>query len=78
MEDDRRRDVLKRLSYIEGLVSGGRKMVEEDKYCVDILRQTYAYEKHWKNWRQLSLRGICVHAYQKGLKVFVKRRSFRN
>ena len=45
MEDDRRRDVLKRLSYIEGHVSGIRKMVEEDKYCVDILRQTYAVRK---------------------------------
>jgi DNA-binding FrmR family transcriptional regulator len=45
MEDDRRRDVLKRLSYIEGHVSGIRRMVEEDKYCVDILRQTYAVRK---------------------------------
>ncbi len=35
-------DVLKRLSYIEGHLKGIRKMVEEEKYCVDILRQTYA------------------------------------
>lgn len=35
-------DVLKRLSYIEGHLKGIRKMVEEDQYCVDILRQTYA------------------------------------
>src|SRR2546425_7051570 len=33
------------LSYIEGHVSGIRRMVEEDKYCVDILRQTYAVRK---------------------------------
>ncbi len=45
MQEDRRRDVLKRLSYIEGHVAGIRKMVEEDKYCVDILRQTYAVRK---------------------------------
>ncbi len=34
MQEDRKPDVLKRLSYIEGHVAGIRKMVEEDKYCV--------------------------------------------
>lgn len=38
-------DVLKRLNYIEGHLGGVRKMVEEDQYCVDILRQTYAVRK---------------------------------
>ncbi len=38
-------DVLKRLNYIEGHLGGIRKMVDEDKYCVDILRQTYAVRK---------------------------------
>jgi DNA-binding FrmR family transcriptional regulator len=38
-------DVIKRLNYIEGHLGGIRKMVEEDKYCVDILRQTYAVRK---------------------------------
>ncbi len=42
MQDDRKPDVLKRLSYIEGHIAGIRKMVEEDKYCIDILRQTHA------------------------------------
>ena len=40
-----KQDVLKRLNYIEGHISGIRKMVEEDQYCVDILRQTYAVRK---------------------------------
>lgn len=38
-------DVLKRLNYIEGHIGGIRKMVEQDKYCVDILRQTFAVRK---------------------------------
>ncbi len=38
-------DVLKRLNYIEGHIGGIRKMVEQNKYCVDILRQTYAVRK---------------------------------
>jgi DNA-binding FrmR family transcriptional regulator len=36
-----KQDVLKRLNYIEGHINGIRKMVENDEYCVDILRQTY-------------------------------------
>ena len=44
MQADKAR-VLKRLNYIEGHLGGIRKMVEEDKYCVDILRQTYAVRK---------------------------------
>jgi CsoR family transcriptional regulator, copper-sensing transcriptional repressor len=55
MEDDRRRDVLKRLSYLEGHVSGIRRMVEEDKYCVDILRQTYAVRKAFEKLEAIIL-----------------------
>ncbi len=40
-----KQDVLKRLNYIDGHLSGIRKMIEEDKYCVDVLRQTYAVRK---------------------------------
>jgi DNA-binding FrmR family transcriptional regulator len=45
MQKDRQQEVLKRLSYIEGHVGGIRKMVEDDKYCIDLLRQTYAVRK---------------------------------
>jgi len=36
------KDLLNRLSRIEGQVRGVRKMVEEDSYCVDILMQVSA------------------------------------
>ncbi|WP_329609971.1 metal-sensitive transcriptional regulator [Microaerobacter geothermalis] len=39
MEKD---DILKRLKKIEGQVRGVHKMVEEDRYCVDILIQLAA------------------------------------
>ena len=38
-------DALKRMSYIEGHLVGIRKMLEEDKYCVDVLKQTYAVRR---------------------------------
>ncbi len=40
-----KQEVLKRLNYIEGHLKGIRKMIEEDQYCVDLLRQTYAVRK---------------------------------
>ena len=40
-----KQDVLKRLNYIEGHLGGIRIMIEEDKYCVDILQQTHAVRK---------------------------------
>ena len=68
MEDDRRRDVLKRLSYIEGHVAGIRKMVEEDKYCVDILRQTYAVRKAIEKLEALILEGHLQTCVPEGIK----------
>ena len=37
-----KQNALKRLSYIEGHLAGIRRMVEEDNYCVDVLKQTFA------------------------------------
>ena len=42
MDDEARRRVLNRLKSIEGHVRGVQKMVEEDRYCIDIIRQTDA------------------------------------
>ena len=36
---------LKRLNYIEGHLGGIRRMIEQDTYCVDILKQTYAVRR---------------------------------
>jgi len=38
-------DAIKRLSYIEGHLAGVKKMVDEERYCVDILRQTFAVRR---------------------------------
>ncbi len=40
-----KRDALNRMSYVEGHLAGIRRMVEEDKYCVDILKQTFAVRR---------------------------------
>ncbi len=38
-------DVLRRLAYIEGHLQGVRRMVKDDQYCVDVLKQTYAVRR---------------------------------
>ena len=38
-------DAIKRLRYIEGHLSGIRRMVEQDQYCVDFLKQTFAVKR---------------------------------
>jgi DNA-binding FrmR family transcriptional regulator len=68
MQDERQKDVLKRLSYIEGHVAGIRKMVEEDKYCVDILRQTYAVRKALEKLESIVLEGHLHTCVPEGIK----------
>ncbi len=50
-------DALKRLSYIEGHLSGVRRMVEDDKYCVDILKQTFAVRRAIQKLESKLLQG---------------------
>ncbi len=50
-------ETLKRLNYIEGHLAGVKKMVEEDKYCVDILKQTYAVRRAIEKVEGMLLEG---------------------
>lgn len=61
-------DILKRLNYIEGHLGGIRKMVEDDKYCVDILRQTYAVRKAIEKMEALILEGHLHGCVPEGIK----------
>ena len=45
VQPEAKQDALKRLNYIDGHLSGIRRMVEQDKYCVDILKQTFAVRR---------------------------------
>lgn len=40
-----KKEALKRLSYAQGHLDGIRRMVEDEKYCVDVLKQTYAVRR---------------------------------
>lgn len=57
MTPDIHSNALKRLAYIEGHLNGVRKMLEEDRYCVDILKQTHAIRKAIEKLETLLLDG---------------------
>jgi len=50
-------DALKRLSYIQGHLAGVRRMVEDDKYCVDVLKQTFAVRRAINKLEAVLLEG---------------------
>ena len=55
MKPDAKEETLRRLNYIDGHLEGIRRMVREDKYCVDILKQTYAVRKSIEKLEQVML-----------------------
>ena len=61
-------DALKRLNYIEGHLRGIKKMVEDDTYCVDILKQTYAVQRAIEKFEQVLLRDHLNHCVPDGIR----------
>ncbi len=59
MQSDKKQ-ILNRLATIEGHVKGIRKMVEEDQYCVDIVKQSYAVERALKAFESALLEGHLI------------------
>jgi DNA-binding FrmR family transcriptional regulator len=70
MNDATKASCFKRLSRIEGQVRGLGRMVEEDRYCIDIVTQLSAVRAALRRVEQEVLRdhvGHCVkHAMQSG------------
>jgi DNA-binding FrmR family transcriptional regulator len=65
-----KKDVLNRLATIEGHLKGIRKMVDEDQYCVDILKQVYAVERALQKFEAVlldgHLRGCVIEGFHEG------------
>lgn len=50
-----KQDLLNRLKTIEGHIRGIQRMVEDDGYCVDILKQTKAVQRALDKFNSLVL-----------------------
>lgn len=70
MQNDTKAKCLKRLSRIEGQVRGLARMVEEDRYCIDVITQVAAVRAALKRVEEQVLEdhmGHCVeHAIRSG------------
>jgi CsoR family transcriptional regulator, copper-sensing transcriptional repressor len=63
-----KKQILNRLASIEGHLRGIRRMVEEDVYCVDILKQSYAVERAVKAFESALLEGHLSSCVPSGFK----------
>jgi DNA-binding FrmR family transcriptional regulator len=70
VDEDRKARNLKRLRRIEGQVRGLQKMVEEDRYCADILTQISSVHEALRAVGRELMRGhlkhCATHAIQSG------------
>ena len=68
MEDTTRESVLKRLNYIEGHLAGIRRMIQDDKYCPEVLKQTYAVRRAIEKMEAMMLDGHLHHCVVEGIR----------
>jgi len=61
-------DILRRIAYIEGHLNGVRRMIEEDQYCVDVLKQTYAVRRAIEKLEALILENHLQGCVVEGIK----------
>ena len=61
-----------RLASIEGHVKAIKRMVDEDEYCIDVLKQTYAVERALKRFEGELLRGHLATCVPTALRVGLK------
>ena len=57
-----------RLASIEGHIKGIRKMVEDDTYCVEVLKQTFAVQRALQRFEAELLRGHLSTCVPNGFK----------
>ena len=65
------RDLMNRLNRIEGQIRGIRGMVEDERYCVDILNQVSAVQSALNGFNKgKSLFIFCCFGFKSSLKFF--------
>jgi DNA-binding FrmR family transcriptional regulator len=78
MQQDAKASVLKRLQRIEGQVRGLARMVEDDRYCIDVVTQLSAVRAALRGVEEEVLQdhaGHCIeHAITSGNKTDQRRK----
>ena len=64
MQDDNKTAVLRRLGRIEGQVRGVARMVEDDRYCIDVITQLSAVRAALRRVEEEILRDHVSHCVE--------------
>jgi DNA-binding FrmR family transcriptional regulator len=64
MRQDIKASTLKRLSRIEGQVRGLRRMIEDDRYCIDVVTQISAVRAALRRTEEEVLRDHVAHCVE--------------
>lgn len=64
MQDDQKAKVMKRLARIEGQVRGLQRMVDENRYCIDIVTQISAVRAALQRVEQEILTDHVAHCVE--------------
>ena len=67
MQEDIKASVLKRFGRIEGQVRGLSKMVEQDRYCIDIVTQISAVRAALRRVEEEVLRDHVGHCVERAI-----------
>ncbi|MFG1347947.1 metal-sensitive transcriptional regulator [Xanthobacter autotrophicus DSM 431] len=68
MRSPTKEQVLRRLSRIEGQVRGLSRMVEEDRYCIDVITQLSAARAALKRVEEEVLRDHVAHCVEHAIR----------
>ncbi|MFG1397588.1 MULTISPECIES: metal-sensitive transcriptional regulator [Roseixanthobacter] len=68
MRDPAKSSVLKRLNRIEGQVRGIARMVEEDRYCIDLITQISAVRAALRRAEEEVLRDHVAHCVEHAIR----------
>ena len=64
MQNEAKQATIKRLSRLEGQVRGVTRMVEDDRYCIDIVTQLLAIRAALKGVEELVLADHVAHCVE--------------
>lgn len=67
MRDDVRKGCLDRLRRIEGQVRGIQKMIEDDRYCIDVLTQAQAVRAALRRVEDEVLKDHVAHCVERAI-----------
>jgi DNA-binding FrmR family transcriptional regulator len=80
MQKKFKKQILNRISYLSGHLKGIKKMVENDKYCINVLRQSEAVIAALKKMNELILENhlnTCVTQAIKGKNEKERKKKIR-